>query len=399
MKTLAERTDWIAPSPTLAVSTRARELKAEGKDIVNFGAGEPDFDTPSHIKEAAKKAIDDGKTKYTPTPGNLSLRTAISNRIKDDFGVSYKPTEILVSQGGKHALANICMALVNPGDEVIIPAPYWVSYVDQVKLFGGIPQVIETTIADDFKLTPQKLEEKITEKTKALIFNSPSNPTGSVYTKDELLALCEVAVKHDIFIISDEIYYPIIFDGHKHHSIPSLSEKIKNNTLLVCGVSKAYAMTGWRMGYVAGDEKIIKAMTKIQGQMTSGISSITQAAAEEAYVGTQAPLDEMRDTFEKRRDMILKGLNEMEGVECFKPQGSFYAFPSVKALTGKKDKTGKTLNSCEDIALSLLENYGVALVHGAAFGSPGHLRISFATSEKQIEEGLTRIQKMIHELS
>lgn len=387
----AERLNLIKPSPTLTITAKANELKAEGKDIVGFGAGEPDFDTPHNIKEAAKKALDQGKTKYTAVPGTAELKAAIIEKLKRDNNVSYTPSEIMVTNGGKHALFNIAMALINPGDEVIIPAPYWVSYPEQVHVFGGKSVIIPTDDQSQFKMTPAQLKKAITNKTKYVVINSPSNPTGSGYTKEELTALAEICLENKIYIVSDEIYEHIVYDGFEHFSVAAISPEIKDITLIASGASKCYAMTGWRMGFAAGPASLIKAMSKLQGQSTSGVSSITQAACVEAFAGPQDAVQTMLTSFKERRDYLVKALNDIEGIDCLNPIGAFYVFPNVSGLFGKKTPNGGTINSSEDFCLHLLKDHLVAAVHGEAFGAPGYMRLSYATSMEQIQKGLQRI--------
>ncbi|WP_353683975.1 pyridoxal phosphate-dependent aminotransferase [Thermodesulfovibrio sp. 3907-1M] len=390
---LAERTKKIKPSPTLAVDSRAKELKAKGMDVVNFGVGEPDFDTPEHIKEAAIKAIKDGFTKYTPVGGIDELKEAIIEKLERDNGLKYEKANILVSSGAKHSLYNIAQALFGPGDEVIIPAPYWVSYPDQVLLNDAQPVIVETREEYDFMLHPEVLKEKITSRTKAIILNSPSNPTGFIYTKKALEQIAEIALKHNLYIISDEIYEKLIYDGEKHISIASLSEEVKNKTIVVNGLSKSHAMTGWRIGYAAGPQEIIKTMTTIQSQSTSNPTSIAQKAAVAALRGPQDCVEQMRLEFEKRRDYLVKELNSIPGVSCKMPKGAFYAFPNVEKILGKNG-----INSSMDLSIYLLEKALVAVVPGSAFGAEGYVRISYATSMENISKGINRIRKAVEEL-
>ncbi|MCP5464104.1 MAG: pyridoxal phosphate-dependent aminotransferase [Deltaproteobacteria bacterium] len=396
---LAQRMQSIHPSPTLSLTAKAKQLKADGHDVVSFGAGEPDFDTPQNIKDAAIKAINNGVTKYTPVPGTNELKDAIIAKLKRDNHVEYTRDEILVSNGGKHGLFNIAMALLEEGDEVIIPAPYWVSYPEQVRVMGATPVIIPTSDQDDFKINAQQLENAITAKTKFVIINSPSNPTGVAYNKNELQSLAEVCLKKNVLIVSDEIYEHIVYDDFKHVSIASFSPEFKDITLISNGASKCYSMTGWRMGFTAGPQEIIKAMNKLQAQSTSNVCSITQAACVEAFAGPQDAVLQMRAAFQKRRKLIVNGLNNIPGINCKTPQGAFYVFPNVSEVFGKTTKQGKTINSSEDFCFHLLEDHGVAVVHGSAFGAEGYLRMSYATDEATITEGLKRIANAVKQLS
>lgn len=395
---LAERVKKIKPSPTLAMDAKAKALKAQGLDIVNFGVGEPDFDTPEHVKEAAIKAIRDGFTKYTPVGGIDELKEAIVQKFKKDNNLEYTKEDILVSCGAKHSLYNIAQALYGPGDEVIIPSPYWVSYPDQVLLNDATPVFLKTYEEDSFMLRPDVLESKITKKTKAIILNSPSNPTGLTYDKKTLQAIAEIALKHNVYIISDEIYEKLVYDGTEFISIASLDKDIKDKTIVVNGLSKSHAMTGWRIGYAAGPKDIIKAMTNIQSQSTSNPTSIAQKAAVAALTGPQDFISVMHAEFDKRRKFLVEGLNSIEGVRCLKPTGAFYAFPNISKLYGKK--TGaRQINSSLDMAMYLLEDANVALVHGEAFGDDNYIRISYATSMENINKGLERIREAVGKIS
>ncbi len=397
MSRLTHRSQKIKPSPTLAIDSKAKKMIADGIDVVSFGAGEPDFDTPDHIKLAAIKAIDSGKTKYTPVAGIVELKDAIINKLKRDNGLTYTRDDVIVSAGGKHTLYNIAQALFQESDEVIIPAPYWVSYPDQVLLNDATPVIVETEEKDGFCLRPEILEKAITPKTKAFILNSPSNPTGGAYSREQLEALAEVLVRKNIFCISDEIYEKIVYDGFQFTSIASLNDKIKDLTITVNGASKVYSMTGWRMGYAAGPRDIIDAMAKIQGQVTSNITSITQWACVEALNGSHEFLKTWVGEFKKRRDFIVQKFNAIPGVTCFNPQGAFYVFPNMKAYIGKK-YDGKTIESCDDLAAYLLEKALVAVVPGSGFGAKGYIRLSYATSMQKIEKGMERITKALSEL-
>jgi len=394
---IAERATKVKPSPTLAVDSKAKQLKAKGMDVVNFGVGEPDFDTPEHIKEAAIKAIKDGFTKYTPVGGIDELKEAIIEKLEKDNKLTYNKENIVVSCGAKHSLYNIAQALFGPGDEVIIPSPYWVSYPDQVLLNDAIPVIVNTYEEDEFMLRPEVLKEKITSRSKALILNSPSNPTGFIYTENALKEIAEIALKHNLYIISDEIYEKLIYDNEKHISIASLSEEIKEKTIVVNGLSKAYAMTGWRIGYAAGHTEIIKTMTTIQSQSTSNPTSIAQKAAVAALRGNQNCVSEMRKEFEKRRNFLVQELNRIPGVSCKMPKGAFYVFPNISNIFGKKiDKN--IINSSMDLSIYLLEKALVALVPGSAFGAEGYIRISYATSMENLSKGIDRISKALEQL-
>ncbi len=391
---LSERAKKIKPSPTLAIDAKAKALKAQGLDIVNFGVGEPDFDTPDHIKEAAIKAIKDGFTKYTPVGGIDTLKDAIIEKFQKDNNLTYNREEILVSCGAKHSLYNVAQALYNPGDEIIIPVPYWVSYPDQVLLNDATPVFVETFEEDNFMLKPEVLKTKITKKTKALILNSPSNPTGATYNKKTLTEIAEIALKNDLYIISDEIYEKLLYDDIEHISIASLDKEIKDKTIVINGLSKSHAMTGWRIGYAAGPKEIIKAMTNIQSQSTSNPTSISQYAAVAALRGPQDFIDIMKKEFNKRRIHLVKELNSIPDISCLKPTGAFYAFPNTSRLYGKKFGS-REINSSLDLAIYLLEDAHVALVHGEAFGDDKFIRISYATSMENINKGIERIKKAL----
>lgn len=393
----SERSLSVKPSPTLAVDAKAKALKASGVDIIGFGAGEPDFDTPSNIKDAAIKAINDGFTKYTPVGGTDELKEAIIEKFKKDNGLTYQKDEIVVSCGAKHSLYNIAEAFFNPGDEVLIPAPYWVSYPDQVVLNDAVPVTVMTDEKNSFIVTPELLEEKLSEKTKALILNSPSNPTGLAYDRKSLEAIADMAVKHDFYIISDEIYEKLTYDGFEHISIASLNDKIKERTIVVNGLSKSHSMTGWRIGFAAGHRDVIKAMTKIQSQSTSNPTSIAQKAAVEALNGPQDFFPPMLAEFDKRRKYMVERLNKMEGVTCVKPVGAFYTFPNVSAHYGKKFN-GREINSSLDLSAYFLEEASVAAVPGIAFGDDRYIRLSYAISLENIEKGLDRIESALNKL-
>ncbi|MDQ5986924.1 MAG: Aspartate/prephenate aminotransferase [Syntrophus sp. SKADARSKE-3] len=391
---LAHRISTIKPSPTLAIMAKANALRAEGRDIISFSAGEPDFDTPQHIKLAAIKAIEDGFTKYTAVGGIDELKDAIAGKLMRDNNLSYRRNEIVVSCGAKHTLYNLAQILFEEGDEVIIPAPYWVSYSDIVVLTGATPVIVQTSETSDFKMSPEQLKKAMTGKTKAVILNSPCNPTGAAYTKADIEALAAVIEETDIVVISDDIYEKILYDGFEFFSIASCSESLKKRTVVINGVSKAYAMTGWRIGYAAGPEEIIAAMVKLQSQNTSNPTSISQKASVEALNGDQAPVAQMAVEFEKRRSVIVNALNNISGLTCRMPQGAFYAFPNVSGLYGRS-LGGKIINGSSDVAAYLLDAANVAVVPGADFGDDRYIRLSYATSMALIEEGTKRIKAAI----
>ena len=396
MPQLSNRLNRLAPSATLAMSQKSSEMKAQGIDVINLSVGEPDFNTPEHIKEAAKKAIDDNWSKYSPVPGYPELRKAIAEKLQKENGLSYTTNEILVSNGAKQSVCNTIMALVNDGDEVIIPAPYWVSYPQMAKLAGGEPVIVNATFEQDFKITPEQLEAAITPKTKMLILCSPSNPTGSVYSQEELDALAEVVKKHDnMFVLADEIYEHINYVG-KHASIAK-SEGMKERAIIVNGVSKAYAMTGWRIGYIAAPEWIVKGCNKLQGQYTSGPCSVSQKAAEMAYVASQMCVEEMRQAFERRRNLIVTLAKDIPGLEVNVPQGAFYLFPKCSSFYGKS-YGARTIKNSTDLAMYLLEEGHVATVGGDAFGDPDCFRMSYATSDENIKEAMRRIKETLEKL-
>ena len=385
----------IKPSPTIAVTQKARELKAAGKDVIGLGAGEPDFDTPENIKKAAIEAINKGDTKYTAVDGTPALKQAIINKFKKENNLEYSTDEITVGTGGKQVIYNAFMATLNKGDEVIIPAPYWVSYPDMVLLAGGNPKIVKCNENDGFKLTPKNLKKAITKKTKWLILNSPSNPTGASYTRGEIEILSEVLIKNkNIHILSDDIYEHITYDTFNFFTIAQISQ-LKNRTLTMNGVSKSYAMTGWRIGYAAGPKEIIKAISKIQSQSTSNPSSISQAAAVEALNGPQDFIQERSDVFKERRDFVVNSLNNIKGISCLKPNGAFYVFPSCKKLLGKKTK----LKTDSEFVEKLLEKANVAVVQGSAFGLDGYFRISYATSMEKLKIAMERIKSFCESLN
>ena len=393
MAQLSDRLNRLAPSATLAMSQKSSEMKAQGIDVINMSVGEPDFNTPDHIKEAAKKAIDDNYSRYSPVPGYPDLRKAIAAKLKNENGLDYSINEILVSNGAKQSVCNTVMTLVNDGDEVIIPAPYWVSYPQMVKLAGGIPVIVNAGFEQDFKMTAQQLEEAITPKTRMLILCSPSNPTGSVYSKEELESLAEVIKKHDdLYVLADEIYEHINYTG-RHASIAQFPG-MKERSIIVNGVSKAYAMTGWRIGFIAAPEWIVKGCNKLQGQYTSGPCSVSQKAAEAAYTLPQDCVETMRQAFERRRDLIVELAKDIPGLEVNVPQGAFYLFPKCSSFFGKSDGT-RTINNSTDFAMYLLEVGHVATVAGDAFGDPDCFRMSYATSDANIREAMSRIKKVL----
>lgn len=396
MGQLSDRLNRLAPSATLAMSQKSNEMKAQGIDVINMSVGEPDFNTPDHIKDAAKKAIDENYSKYSPVPGYADLRKAIAAKLKNENGLDYSINEILVSNGAKQSVCNTLMALINDGDEVIIPAPYWVSYPQMVKLAGGNPVFVSAGFEQDFKMTPAQLEAAITPKTKMLILCSPSNPTGSVYSHEELAGLAEVIKKHEgVYVMADEIYEHINYIG-KHASIAKI-EGMKERSIIVNGVSKAYAMTGWRIGYIAAPEWIVKGCNKLQGQYTSGPCSVSQKAAEAAYTLEQGCVEDMRKAFERRRDLIVKLAKGIPGLEVNVPEGAFYLFPKCSSFFGKSNGE-KTINNSTDFALYLLEEAHVATVGGDAFGDPECFRMSYATSDDSIKEAMCRIKENLAKL-
>ena len=388
---ISKRLQSIKPSPTLAIDAKAKALKAKGVDIISFGTGEPDFDTPQNIKDAAIKAINNGFTKYCPVPGTPDLKDAIIKKFKEDNNLEYTREQVMVSCGGKHSLFNLFQTIFDEGDEVIIPAPYWVSYPDMAVLAGAVPVFINTSDKNHFKVKPTEIEKVITKRTKAFILNSPSNPTGNTYTKDELEEIADICIKHNLLIISDEIYEKLTYDNFKFYSIAQVSQEVKEHTIVVNGVSKAFAMTGWRIGYAAGPKEIIAAMTKMQSQSTSCPSSISLKAATEALNGDKACLETMRVEFEKRRNYIVERLNKIESITCLKPEGAFYVFPNVTNLL-KKTYNGKLINTDIELADYLLDEAKIAVVPGSAFGAKGFIRFSYATSMENIVEGLNRLE-------
>ncbi len=400
MSHLAARLGRIRPSPTIAVSTKAAELKAAGRDVIGLGAGEPDFDTPDNVKEAAYKAIAEGQTKYTAVDGTPAVKEAICAKFKRENGLDYARDQISVSNGGKHVIFNALMATLDPGDEVVVPAPYWVSYPDMVQLAEGTPVIVEAGQELGFKLRAQDLEAVITPNTKWLILNSPSNPTGAAYSRVDLEGLGEVLKRHEhVWVLSDDIYEHIVYDGFEFCAIASVVPELYERTLTMNGVSKAYAMTGWRIGYAGGPRELIKAMAKIQSQSTSNPGSVSQAAAVEALSGPQGYIAERNAVFRERRDLVVSMLNQAPGLSCPRPEGAFYVYPSCAGIIGKTASGGQAIGSSEDFASYLLESEGVAVVHGAAFGLDPHFRISYATSTELLEEACTRIQRACAALS
>ncbi len=396
MQHISDLIQSLSPSATLAMSQKSNELKAQGVDVINLSVGEPDFDTPDHIKEAACRAIAENYSRYTPVPGYMSLRKAVSRKLKDENGVYFAPEQIVVGNGAKQELCNVILSVINPGDEVIIPTPAWVSYVEMVKLARGTNVLVPTTLEENFKVSPAKLEAAITPATRMVLICSPSNPTGSVYSREELQALVDVLAKYpDIIVLSDEIYEHINFTG----SFTSMAsfEELNDRVVVVNGVSKAYAMTGWRVGYCAAPLWLAKAVSKLQSQYTSGCSSIAQKAAEAAYEGPQKCVEEMREAFERRRNLVVKLAREIPGLECNEPQGAFYLFPRVKNFLGKSDGE-TTINTSGELALYLLEKAHVATVDGAAFCLDGYIRLSYATSDDNIREAMRRIGAALAQL-
>lgn len=396
---LAKRAMAISPSPTLAIDARAKQMKSGGIPVVSFGAGEPDFDTPRHIKDEGIEAIRRGFTKYTPTPGIPELKQAICDKLERDNGLIYEPFEVIVSVGAKHALYNAFQVLCNPGDEVILLAPYWVSYGEQVRLAGAAPVVVETRAENGFIPDVEAIAGRISPRTKVLVVNSPNNPTGAVYPRPVLERLAELAVSRDLVVISDEIYEKLIYGGAEHVSIAALGPEIRDRTLVVNGVSKTYAMTGWRIGYAAGDRRLVKAMADLQSHSTSNPASMAQMASLAALKGPQAQVEEMRLEFAERRDAMVAGLNRIPGMQCHQPQGAFYVFAKVSGLFGRKTRDGTVVAGSDALAEYLLDVGHVAVVPGSAFGADDYIRLSYATSRKQIEAGLAQIREAVAQLT
>ncbi|NGQ94522.1 pyridoxal phosphate-dependent aminotransferase [Brevibacillus sp. SYP-B805] len=387
---LSKRVSILAPSPTLAITAKANELKRQGVDVVGLGAGEPDFNTPAHIIEAAEKAMREGKTKYTATAGIPELLKAISEKFERDNGLTYSTKQIIVTNGGKHALYNLFMSILDPGDEVIIPIPYWVSYPEMVKVADGVPVFIEGAESNAFKVTAQQVKEAITPRTRALIINSPSNPTGSIYTRKELEEIVDVCLTHKVLMVSDEIYEKLIYDGHEHVSVATFSKEAYENTVIINGMSKPYSMTGWRMGYAAGNEAVIQAMVDLSSHSTSNPTSFAQYGALAALTGPQEPLEMMKREFVKRRDRVVELLNQIDGITCLKPEGAFYVFPNVSKAMAKMG-----YDDVDKWSEALLEKEKVALVPGSGFGSKENVRISYAASMEQLEKGIERIKRFV----
>lgn len=400
MAFIADSLNRVKPSPTIAVSTKAAELKAAGRDVIGLGAGEPDFDTPDNIKEAAIQAIRDGKTKYTPADGTPEVKKAVCEKFKRDNGLHYEPNQITVNNGGKHTIYNAFVATLNPGDEVLIPTPYWVSYPDMAILAGGTPVFAEATIENNFKLQPEVLEAAITDKTKWVILNSPSNPSGAAYNAEEMKALTDVLLKYPhVWVMVDDMYEHIVYDDFEFVTPAQVEPKLYDRTLTINGVAKAYAMTGWRIGFAGGPVELINAIRKVQSQSTSNPCSISQAATVEALTGTQHFLKERSAVFQKRRDMVVSMLSEIEGMVCPTPEGAFYVYPSIAGLIGKTTPEGKVIESDLDFCTYILEAEGVAAVHGEAFGLSPHFRVSYATSDDALIEACKRIKRACDALS
>lgn len=394
MKELSHIAQNVQASTTLAIDAMFKQMKADGIDVIGFGAGEPDFNTPDNIKSAAVKAIEENKTKYTPAAGIMELRKAVCNRLKEDCGLDYKPTQIVVASGAKHSVFVALQVLVNPGDEVILPAPFWVSYYELIKMAGGVPVIVNATEEEGFKMTAEKFAAAITPKTKAVILNNPSNPTGMMYTKTELEALAKLCVENDIYVIADEIYYGLVYDGREFTSFASLSDEIKELTIIVNGVSKSYAMTGWRIGYTASNDQIAKVMANYLSHSTSAPSSVSQWAAVAALEGPQEGIRAMRDEFEARRNYIVERMNAIDGVSCLNPEGAFYVMMNIEGLIGRT--FGEiTIHDSDDFAKAFLEQGLVAVVPCSGFGSPNFVRWSYATSLDNIKEGLDRLEKFL----
>jgi aspartate aminotransferase len=394
MKLTADRLDRISPSLTIAMTTKARALKASGKDIIGLSAGEPDFDTPRNVKDAAIRAIEAGDTKYTDVAGTPALRKAAAERFRLDHGLDYKPEEILIATGGKQVIFDALLATINPGDEAIIPAPCWVSYPDIVELAEGKPVIVGCDENNGFKLRPEQLEAAITPKTKWFILNNPCNPTGAAYNAEELKKLTDVLMRHpDVWVFTDDIYEKLAYDGFRPATVLEVEPRLRNRTVTMNGVSKAYAMTGWRIGYAGAPVELIRQMDKLQSQSTSNTSSISQAAAVEALTGPQDNIDVMRTAYKRRRDLMVEELNKAPGLRCHKPEGAFYVYPSMQGCLGKTSKSGKKIETDEDFCVALLEEEGVACVHGTAFMYPGYFRISYATSDAALKEACARIQR------
>lgn len=394
LKVLSTIPSQVQASTTMAIDSLAKQMKADGIDVIGFGAGEPDFNTPDHIKAAAEQAIHNNVTRYTPASGTLSLKKAICNRMQEDCGIEYKPSQVVVSSGAKHCVYLALRTLVNPGDEIILPAPFWVSYLELIKMVGGEPVVVTTKEEARFKLTPEQLRASITPKTKAIILNNPSNPTGMMYSREELQAITDVCVKHDLYIIADEIYYCLVYDGLKFTSVVSLGKEVKKRTLLINGVSKAYAMTGWRIGYVCCEESIAKVMSNYVSHSTGSPCAVSQAASEAALIGPQGMVETMRKAFERRRNYIVERMNTIKGVSCINPEGAFYVMMNIEKLLGTTIH-GEVINNADDFSSAFLKHGLVATVPCTGFGAPTFVRWSYATSIENIKEGLDRLEAFL----
>ena len=390
---ISEKAKSISPSPTLAIDSKFKQMKKQGVPVVGFGAGEPDFDTPDYIKESGIKAIQENHTKYTPASGTVELKQAICHKVKRDTGLDYSNDNVIICNGGKHALTNVFMAILNPGDEVVIPAPFWVSYPEMVKMSDGVPVYLDTTEENDFKFTVEQLSKVVTDKTRALVLNTPSNPTGMVYTKDELQAIADFAVKHEIYVVFDEIYEKLIYEG-EHVNIATLGDDIRKLTIIVNGMAKTYAMTGWRIGYAVAEAPIIKAMSNIQSHATSNPNSIAQFASAEALWGDQSFIDDMKKANVERRDYMVERINSIDGISCIKPNGAFYIFMNVKDQLGKVHY-GKVINTASELCEDILDRALVAMVPSEGFGIDGYVRLSYATSMEVIKTGLDRIEEYL----
>ena len=398
MKPLSTLAEAVHASSTMAIDSMYKNMKAQGIDVVGFGAGEPDFPTPDNIKEACIRALSENKTKYTAASGIIELKQAVCQRMKEDCGVDYTPAQVLIASGAKHIVYLTVRALVNPGDEVVIPAPYWVSYSEIVRMCGGIPVIAQTREEDEFKLTPQELDEAITDNTKCVLFNSPSNPTGMMYTREELRALADVCIARDVYIIADEIYYKLVYDGREFVSVAALGEDVKERTILINGVSKSYAMTGWRIGYSLAPEHITKVMSNYVSHSTAAPSTLSQWAAVEALTGPQDTVETMRQAFEARRNYMVDRVNSMELVSCLKPEGAFYIMMNIRKVLGKKCGD-VVIDNCDTFASQLLEKGLVAVVPGSGFDAPDFVRWSYATSLENIKEGMDRLEKFLAALT
>ena len=394
MKEISKIAAAVQASTTLQVDALYKQMKADGKDVIGFGAGEPDFDTPEYIKEAAYKAIRDGHTKYTPANGIPALRQAIADKLMADCRIDYDPDQIVVASGAKHNIYVVLQTLINPGDEVILPAPFWVTYAEAIKMVGGVPVIVDAPEASDFKITGEQLEAAVTDKTKLLIINNPCNPTGMLFDADELRGLVDVCMKHDLYIMADEIYYNLVYDGRKFTSIAEFGEDVRERTIIINGVSKTYAMTGWRIGYSASNQRLAKIMGNYLSHSTSSPSTISQIAATEALTGPQESVFEMRDAFEQRRNYIVKRIGEIEGVSCLKPEGAFYVMLNMEKLVGRT-LGGKLINNSDDFSLALLESGNVAAVSCSGFGCENFIRFTYAASMETIKEGMDRLERFV----